>query len=583
MSAEPVVESVLVAELGRSLTRTYLVDVVDGEYRFVARGEAVSTIEPPHDDLTLGLQTAVQQIEHIAGRKLLRRERLTMPQSANGDGVDSFVVLANVGDPLRVAVLDAGAGPTEVAAITEAMRRQEVMVYTVTAPARGAKLSEWAAQQRALIASWQPHVLLFIAGTTPVSELFTRMITIAQGVTGSSSSAVTRIDTSTSSPTIFTLMTEALHAQLVEQIGSRANIRLLAGVTPTNLSERLVQELGKLTDERWAQTVQGYDTIGTWSRAPVIGRQRAASLVAHYLARSTGRPVTLVDIEEEVGVYGATPDRPASAVLGDINLGIGMTNLLGVASSAAVRAWLPITMAEDEVRHWALNRSLRPLTVALDLRDQLIEQAFVREAIRLAIARLGSDFAQTAEMLIGSRRFYRWSAAAAVLTLLDGVQPMPASGAVILALDSQGVLPAMGALAQTEPSVAAAVLDRDALTVLGTALIISGGNEGQRVASGTVRRADGRQEELEVVAGSLVRVPLAVNEAALIRLTLENRATLGTYRAGQTIQFEAPKHIGGGQIGLVIDARSRPITPGDERRRSDRVREWLHALGDGAR
>ena len=68
----PAAEAILIADFRRHLTRTFLLDVVDGVYRFVARGEAVTTVEPPHEDLTHGLQAAIQQIEFVASRPLLQ-------------------------------------------------------------------------------------------------------------------------------------------------------------------------------------------------------------------------------------------------------------------------------------------------------------------------------------------------------------------------------------------------------------------------------------------------------------------------------------------------------------------------------
>ena len=75
-------------------------------------------------------------------------------------------------------------------------------------------------------------------------------------------------------------------------------------------------------------------------------------------------------------------------------------------------------------------------------------------------------------------------------------------------------------------------------------------------------------------------VPLAAGEAAVVRLTIENRARIGTWKAGQTVQLEAPGQVQGGSAGLIFDARGRPLAlPDDARRRRERVRDWYTALG----
>jgi hypothetical protein len=574
------IESVLVAEFGRDHTRAYLVDMVDGVYRFLARGEAVSTLELPHDDLTIGLQGAVQQVEYIAGRKLLQRDRLKLPQAANGDGVDAFIAVANVGDPLRLVILDAGAEPAEVAAITEAVRRQEALAYTVLPPGRGVKPAEWAIQQGALVAGWHPQALLLVTGPTPAAETLERMIDLIKGLAGPATPGLTRLSDRRDQLTVLAAMSEETYAQVAEGLAARVNLRLVGAATPAALGEGLATELGRVADERAAVAVPGYEAIGAWSSTPVVSRQRAAGLVLQYLAAAGSRRVAMVDLEAAASVYVATPDRATGAVVADLDLGTSASNLLTRVTPAALSRWLPFDAIEADLIHWLLNRSLRPLTAPVTARDQLIEQALARETVHVALERLEAGGAQGADLLVGSQRLGQWNnPAAAAAVLLDGVQPTPGSGAVTLVLDAAGLLPALGALAQAEPAIAAAVLEGDALTPLGTCLVVQGGSDGQRVVSGTIRRAGGERQEIEVTAGGLAVVPLAFDETASIRLTLGNRATLGAVRSGQTVEFAAPAHVRGGRLGLIIDARGRPLPMSDDARRRHRVRDWLVALG----
>ena len=582
MSVEPLAaEAVLVAEFGRTMTRAFLVDRVDGAYRFLARGEAISTQEPPHDDLTVGLQAAVQQIEYVAGRKLLKRDRLMLPQAANGDGVDAFLAVANCGDPWRLAILDAGAGQGEVAAIAEVTRRMETLVYTITPPGRGMRPHDWLAQHSTALATWRPDTLVLLTGPAPNPETVGRMIALIKGLAGPAAATLSALDQARAQVPVLAVTTDAVYNQLVDQLATRTNLRHIAEPTPAALADRLANELTRLIDDQAADRIHGYETVSSWSAAPVMRRQKAAGLVTQYLARSGQRRVGLVDLDEAVGVYVAAPDRLSGAVVADVDLAMGLPNLLSQTSANALRRWLPFELAEAELAHWAINRALRPLTVPVTLRDQLIEQAFAREAIHLAMGRLPAGTGAGVELLIGSQWLGRWRGpAAAAPVLLDGVLPAPESGAVTLALDLTGVLPAMGALAQVQAAAAAAVVEHDALLPLGTCLVVQGGHDGQRAVSGVIQRAGGDTNQFEVKAGSIVALPLGLNEPASIRLTLDGRATLGGFRAGQTVQFEAPTHVRGGAVGLIIDARGRPLLlPDDARRRQERLREWLAAFG----
>ena len=47
-------ESILAIDVGTSVTRAVLFDVVEGQYRFVAAGKAPSTAEAPFKDIGIG-------------------------------------------------------------------------------------------------------------------------------------------------------------------------------------------------------------------------------------------------------------------------------------------------------------------------------------------------------------------------------------------------------------------------------------------------------------------------------------------------------------------------------------------------
>ena len=85
------IKSVLIADCGSNMTRVALIEVVDQGYRFVARGEAPSTLEEPFPDVTLGVLNAIRAIEDNAGRRLLSGTRLITRRKEDGSGVDAFV------------------------------------------------------------------------------------------------------------------------------------------------------------------------------------------------------------------------------------------------------------------------------------------------------------------------------------------------------------------------------------------------------------------------------------------------------------------------------------------------------------
>ena len=99
-------DSLLAVDIGATTTRAVLFDVVEGEYRFVATGQAPSTAEAPYKDVSEGVRSAIQNLEGITGRRLLDQEGgLITPTQSDGSGVDSFAATLSAGPTLKAVVV----------------------------------------------------------------------------------------------------------------------------------------------------------------------------------------------------------------------------------------------------------------------------------------------------------------------------------------------------------------------------------------------------------------------------------------------------------------------------------------------
>src|SRR5436305_14379799 len=66
-----VANSILVADCGTVFTKVSLLGLVEGQYRLMARGEAPTTVTPPHEDITRGIIQAIREIEFITGHHFI--------------------------------------------------------------------------------------------------------------------------------------------------------------------------------------------------------------------------------------------------------------------------------------------------------------------------------------------------------------------------------------------------------------------------------------------------------------------------------------------------------------------------------
>jgi hypothetical protein len=137
-------------------------------------------------------------------------------------------------------------------------------------------------------------------------------------------------------------------------------------------------------------------------------------------------------------------------------------------------------------------------------------------------------------------------------------------------VDSIFMMPQLGVLAGIHREAATQVFRRDCLIRLGTCLACTGQPKpGQTALSLTI---DG--QPLDVPGGALVCRPLALGQTAQIEVKPARGLDVG---AGRGKPLTATVH--GGEVGLIIDTRGRPIqVPAPPAERATAVQGWLSAL-----
>lgn len=177
----------------------------------------------------------------------------------------------------------------------------------------------------------------------------------------------------------------------------------------------------------------------------------------------------------------------------------------------------------------------------------------------------------------------------AALLLLDALQPAGEGlGSVELALDTTMLIPALGNLAQYNPAAAAYIFDRDCLAWLGTAIVAQGRPRESRRGDGaqaptavtvTVERQRGETETVEVAYGSIAVIPLRPDQRAALTVKPASGVRVGGGEPGKTLKTQPGQEVKGGLVGLIVDARGRPLElPADASARRGAIRRWWAAL-----
>jgi len=158
------------------------------------------------------------------------------------------------------------------------------------------------------------------------------------------------------------------------------------------------------------------------------------------------------------------------------------------------------------------------------------------------------------------------------MMLIDAFEP---EGFTTLGKDSIFMMPHLGVLAQVHPQASLEVFERDCLVYLGTCVAAKGqGKAGKPCFKFSVRSAS-RNESGELLVGDLRRMPLADGETATVRIEPDKVFDFGA-GPGKAVERE----VRGGSVGLILDARGRPLVlPAERSASSAQMAAWVKALG----
>jgi hypothetical protein len=574
MDGEQVRESIVVADCGRTLTRATLIEVVEGACRFVAQGTSPSTIEAPYDDLGVGLRAAIEALEAATTRRFADQTRIIIPQEESGDGTDAFLATVAATPPLRIGILATGDSPA-LSAILSIARRSPVTVLPTLSVGPNAPIDEGTVATVAALGRLQPDLLLLLA-TTEEPRGLQRLLGLATEIVSA------HPQQQGVGPGVLVIAGESGRDTATATFGDSYEFGFLAtnGQEPQGIALTVEAELLDQINRRAAATLPGFDSLERMVAAPPLARARATDLVNRFMALQFDCDVLTVDLDEGFtccwarGTEGRTLSEPA------LDLALGAANLLTALPLANVLRWLPFSIGEDELRGWILNRAVRPYTIPMTVRDRQIEGALTREILRTGATELAGDGPKTlsADLVVGGSFFARWpDPVDAFMALIDGLDLRPASGLVQVALDRDALIPLIGALGTLEPDRAAELFEHDSLFDLGACVVVNCPPNEQ--IEGELDYADGRTWKFMVRGGDLLRLPLRGGErAAALRLRTGKGVRVGTGEPGAGATFAGKLAPHGGPVGLIIDARERPLAfPRAEGARIERLGQWSSA------
>jgi len=588
-------EIILATDCGSTTTKAILIRRQGEEYRLAVRGEAPTTVESPFDDVTIGVLNAVREVEELSGLSLAADDGIRL-RDGEGDGTDVYVSTSSAGGGLQMTVAGVVSAMTAESASRAALGAGAI-VMDVIAVDDGRQEHERIERIRHL----RPDMILLSGGTD--GGTVTHVVETAELLLAADPKP--RLGAGYKLPVVYAGNRDA-RDEVAKILGKSMDLRVVDNIRPTLEQENLGparEAIHELFLEHVMQQAPGYGKLTKWTSADIMPTPQAVGLMVQAVAKERQLDVLAVDIggatTDVFTVFGGQFHRTVSANLG---MSYSICNVLAEAGTDNVLRWLPFPLQSDDLRNRLRNKMIRPTTIPQTIPDLIVEHAVAKEALRLALEHhrklavglkgvqqertIGDALSQTGTgetvvdmmslgLIIGSGGVLSHAPdrAQAAAMMIDAFQP---EGITQLAVDSIFMMPQLGVLAQVVPAASLQVFERDCLVPLGTCLAPVGrARPGDPVARVEISGKDVKPLELGLSLGDLIRVELSPGKTAHVRVVPHRRFDCG---AGPGREVEA--EVAGGVVGLLLDARGRPLSlPEEDARRQDEVTRWLTALG----
>jgi hypothetical protein len=348
-------------------------------------------------------------------------------------------------------------------------------------------------------------------------------------------------------------------------------------------------ELALLMTKLRARQIKGVEELNLWTAGNFLPTAYAQGRTIRFLRRLYESTRGLLSVN-----VGASATSVAAGFNGELTLGVypqyglgeNLAGLLQQTEIDDIMRWLQLDISPNMLREYMFQKSLYPSSIPATKDEHALSQAIARQALYLAVRTAQKDFPAHArptrtgimpplDLILGGGGAISegTSLGQSLLLLLDAIQPV---GIMPVLLDQNNLLPLLGAAASRNHYLPVQVIESGAFIGLGTVVsVIASANYGDQVLRARLSYADGTEARAEVKFGGLEILPLPSGQTARLSLQPLRRADagLGPGRSGVV-------PVTGGALGVVIDARGRPLQiPVDAVRRRELMKRWSYAVG----
>jgi len=586
---------IIATDVGSTTTKARFFHKKDGEWRFLVAGEAPTTVEAPYEDVTLGVQNAVREVEELTGHKLLAPDGSGIVLPYDGEkGVDLYVTTSSAGGGLQMMVSGLIKSMTAESANRAALGAGAIVMDVI---ARDDGRQPY--QKISRIRSLRPDMILMAGGTDGGAS--SHVMEIAELIKAAEPKPrlgvayelpIVYAGNKVLRPQIEALLKKGFALDMVD------NIRPVLEQENTEPARRAVHELFM---EHVMSHAPGYTRLMKWTDVDIMPTPAGEGMAMQLIANTYNLNVLGVGLGgATTNVYSVMEGRFVRSVSANLGMSYSVTNVMKEAGIDNIMRWIPFKLDREEVASRLMNKMIRPTTIPQTLEDLIVEHSVAREALRLGlqhhrtiatrlkgvqIERTISDMFDQAmeETYVKMMNIDICAGTGGLLShaprriqsmyiLTDAWQP---EGVTRMFQDSVFMMPHLGVLSTVYRDAAWNIFDKDCLVRLGTNIAAAGtGKLGEHVMT----------VELEMPNGEEVKEELGLGDIKLVKLTEleEAKATIipgKEYDVGAGPGKELEATVSGGVAGVILDARGRPLyLPEEEDQRKELLLKWFKAM-----
>ncbi|MFW6109474.1 MAG: glutamate mutase L, partial [archaeon] len=585
---------IIATDVGSTTTKARFFHRKDGEWRFLVAGEAPTTVEAPYEDVTLGVQNAVREVEELTGHMLLAPEGGMIIPYDGEKGVDLYCTTSSAGGGLQMMVAGLIKSMTAESANRAALGAGAI-VMDVIARDDGRQSYEKIKRIRNL----RPDMILMAGGTDGGASQ--HVMEIAELIKAAEPKP--RLGVAYELPIVYA-GNKALRSEIGELMEEGFALEIVDNIRPvleqenTEPARRAVHELFM---EHVMSHAPGYTKLMNWTPIDIMPTPAGEGMAIQLIANTFEQNVLGVGLGgATTNVYSIVEGRFVRSVSANLGMSYSVTNVMKEAGIENIMRWIPFNLDEEEVASRLMNKMIRPTTIPQTLEDLIVEHSVAREALRLGLKhhrtiatrlkgvqleRTISDMFEQAvedsyvqmmniDICAGTGGLLS-HAPRRVQSMLILTDAWLTEGITRMMQDSVFMMPHLGVVSTVYREAAWNIFDKDCLLRLGTSIAASGqAKYGKPVMDIDIEMPNGKKLEESLKLGDLKLIPLGEGEEAKVFVEPANQYDIG---AGPGKELEAT--VQGGVAGLLLDARGRPLyLPDEEQKRKELLLKWFKAI-----